>query len=214
MEFTIRKYDSKDRADIRRISCETAFLEYNRKQIFDDDEILADVFTLYFTDYEPDSCFVAVVDGRVIGYIIGTTDALTMKRLSRQKIAGFIFLKAFSRGVFFKTTNLKFLFSFLKSFLQGEFKEPSFLKDFPTMLHINVSKEFRDKGIGSKFIETYLNLLEEKKSKGVHFGTLSERAKNFYLKTGFTVLFHGVRSYLKPYIGESVNYYVLGRKLK
>jgi len=213
MEFTIRKYESKDRADIRRISCETAFLEYNRKRIFDDDEVLADAFTLYFTDYEPDSCFVAVIDGVVSGYIIGTTDAIRMVHIFRSRIGGFLFMKALRRGIFFSQIDLEFLFCLLKSFVKREFKEPSFLKDYPSMLHINVSKQFRDKGIGSKLIETYLDFLKKNKSKGVHFGTLSERAKDFYLKMEFVVLHQGIRSYLKPYIGESVNYYVLGRKL-
>ena len=213
MECIIRKYDSKDRADIRRISCETAFLEYNRKRVFDDDEILADAFTLYFTDYEPGSCFVAVIDGVVSGYVIGTTDAFKMARISRSRIFRFLFMKALRRGIFFSQTNLELLFCLFKSFVKREFKEPSFIKDYPAMLHINVSKEFRGKGVGAKLIETYLDFLKENKSKGVHFGTLSERAKNFYLRMGFSVLHQGIRSYLKPYIGESVHYYVLGRKL-
>lgn len=67
----IRKFNNCDRKDIRRISCDTAFLEESRKVFFDDDEILADALTLYFTDYEPDSCFVAVKNDKIIGYIKG-----------------------------------------------------------------------------------------------------------------------------------------------
>ena len=77
----IRKFNNYDREDVRRISCDTAFSEGSRKNIFDDDEILADLLTLYFTDYEPNSCFVAVKNDQVIGYIIGTTDVKLMQKI-------------------------------------------------------------------------------------------------------------------------------------
>lgn len=63
----IRPFRKDDRESVRRISCETAFWGKNRKNIFADDEILADALTMYFTDYEPESCFVASV-GEVCFY--------------------------------------------------------------------------------------------------------------------------------------------------
>lgn len=90
---------------------------------------------------------------------------------------------------------------------------PIFKEEFPATLHINLAKEFRGKGIGEKLIETYLNFLKGEGVRGVHFGTVSEGAKNFFLKTGFTVLFQSTRTYLKPYLGKEINFYVFGREL-
>jgi hypothetical protein len=39
--------------------------------LFSDREVFADFFTRYYTDYEPDHCFVAVARDRVVGYLIG-----------------------------------------------------------------------------------------------------------------------------------------------
>jgi len=212
-DYSVRKYERKDRDSIRRISCETAFLEYPRKFLFDDDEILADALTLYFTDYEPESCFVAAVDNKVIGYIIGSKDAANMNRVFNSKIIFSLLKKALRRGVFCKWGNLKFFLYVVRSARKREFVMPDFSKEFPATLHINIDNAYRGQRIGEKLIETYLTFLKEEKVQGVHFGTFSEGAKKFFLKMGFTVLFQSKRTYLKPYLGKEIDFYVFGREL-
>ncbi len=213
IDFIIRKFEINDRAGVRHISCETSFLEYPRNMIFDDDEVLADALTLYFTDYEPESCFVVVQEGKVVGYIIGSKNVMEMERINNSKIIIPLFIKAVRRGVFFRWDNLKFFFYILKSALKGEFFMPNFVEEFPATLHINLQKEFRGKGIGEKLIKTYLDFLKEEGVGGLHFGTFSEGAKNFFLKMGFTVLFNRKRTYLKPYLGKEINFYIFGKRL-
>jgi GNAT superfamily N-acetyltransferase len=213
IECVIRKYDCNDRDSVRRISYETAFLECPRKLIFDDDEILADALTLYFTDYEPESCFVAVADNKVVGYIIGSKDAADIKRVFGSKIIIPVLIKAFSRGVFFKLVNLKYFFHVLLSALKREFIAPELSKDFPSLLHINIDEAYRGQGIGERLIQIYLAFLKEEGSRGVHFGTISERAVTFFLGNGFNILFQNKRTYLKPYFNKAVNFYIFGRKL-
>ncbi len=41
---------------VRKISWDTALLGESGSIFFDNEEILSDVLTLYFTDYEPESC--------------------------------------------------------------------------------------------------------------------------------------------------------------
>ncbi len=212
-DYSIRKYEKKDRDSIRRISCETAFLAHPRKLLFDDDEILADALTLYFTDYEPESCFVAVVDDKVIGYIFGSKDVARMNRIFDSKITFSILRKALGRGVFCKRVNLKFFFYVLRSALKKEFVMPDFSKDFPATLHINIDNAYRGQRIGERLIETYLIFLKDEKIQRVHFGTFSERAKKFFLKMGFRVLFQSKRTYLKPYLGKEIDFYVFGKEL-
>ena len=83
MEVVIRTYNPADRNSVRTISCRTSFLEFDRKMFFDDDEVLADVLTLYFTDYEPQSCFIAESGNKVIRYVSGTVNAAAMGRVVR-----------------------------------------------------------------------------------------------------------------------------------
>ena len=41
---------------------------------------------------------------------------------------------------------------------------------------------------------------------------ISEDAKDFFIKMGFTIFFQGKRSYFKPYLGKVINFYVFGKK--
>ncbi len=209
----IRPFTKNDRKDIRRISCDTAFLGVDKKLFFDDDDILADALTLYYTDYEPQSCFVAVEKNRVIGYIIGSKDTGKMDMVFRNKVLPKLIGKAFIRGIFFRIKDLKFLLHIAGSFLKSEFSTPDFSKQYPATLHINIDEKFRGRRIGEKLIERYLNYLKEEKAQGIHFGTMSEGAKNFFLKTGFLVLFEGKHSYLEYITKQTLPYYILGRKL-
>jgi len=210
----IRKFNNCDREDIRRISCDTAFLEEPRKVFFDDDEILADALTLYFTDYEPDSCFVAVKNDKIIGYIIGTTDVKLMQKIFFIRIIPLLIIKALNKRIIFKRNALNFLIHLLLSLLKGEFIRPDFSKKYPATLHINIDKAFRRQNIGKQLIECYLKFLKEKNVSGVHFGVMSESAKEFFIKLGFNILFRSKLSYLRYYLGKFIPYYILGNLLK
>ena len=210
---SIRKFILLDREALRRISCETAFAGAPREKIFSDDEILADALTVYFTDHEPESCFVAVADNKVVGYISGAKDALAMERVFARRILPALLLKAFRRGVFFNRYNLRLFWYCLGSMFKGEFRAPGFSGEFPAILHINLDKNFQRQAIGSKLIERFLEYLREEGVPGVHFGTLSEGAGVFFKKTGFNLLFQSKRSYLRPYIGRDLGFYVFGKKL-
>lgn len=211
--IVIRKFSVQDRESIRRISCETAFATEPREKIFSDDEILADALTIYFTDYEPQSCFVAVENNRVVGYISGAKDAMAMERIFNRRILFGLLMKAFRRGVFFNRKNLRLFWHCLISMLKGEFRALDFSKEFPAILHINLDKNFQGQAIGSKLIARFLQYLREEGISGVHFGTLSEGASIFFTKAGFDLLFQGRRSYLRAYIGKDLEFYVFGKKL-
>jgi ribosomal protein S18 acetylase RimI-like enzyme len=209
----IRSFKSVDRDDVRRISCETAFLGEPRELFFDDDEILADGLTLYFTDYEPDSCFVAVESEEVIGYIIGTTDVAVMQRIFRLKVAPRLLVKALRKGVVFRRNTVKLLMHVTAGFFKGEFSTPHFSRQYPATLHVNIDENFRGRKIGKQLVEHYLSFLRGKAVRGVHFGTMSEEAKTFFTRLGFTVLSNRKRSYLKYRLGRDVTHYVFGKTL-
>lgn len=208
---SIRGFLPQDREDLRRISCENAFLGLKPGEVFSDNEVLADALTLYYTDYEPQSCFVAIADNRVVGYIIGTKDTSVMGRISGKNIFPRLIWKALRRGDFLNIGNLKFMFYILRSACRGEFFIPDFSKKFPAMLHIGIESGYRQAGIGARLIKTYEAYLKEQRARGVHFGTLAEGAKDFFVKMGFTILAQARRSYFKPYLGKEVNFYVFGK---
>jgi len=210
-DIIIRRFNKNDREKVRSISCETAFLGRAREEFFDDDEILADGITLYYTDYEPDACFVALSGDEIIGYLTGSQDVNKMRRVFNRRIMPGLWGKALRKGVLRKRHTQRFIVNIIASFFKGEFWSPDFSKKYPATLHINIDKNFRGQGTGARLIENYLQFLREKGVSGVHFGTMSESAKAFFLKRGFNVLFTGKRSYLRYSVGKNSPYYMLGK---
>ena len=209
----IRKYNAKDRPMVRQISCKTALMGEPGAVFFDDDEILADVLTVYFSDYEPESCFVAECENSVIGYLLGAKDVKRMDKIFSDKIARPLFIKALRRFAFFHKKNVKFLFHVFLSLMKGEFKAPIFSKDYPAALHINIIKEYRARGIGSKLINAYLDYLKEQSVKGVHFATMSDKATHFFNKQNFQPLFQGKRSYFRYFLGKNMPIFIYGMRI-
>lgn len=211
--ISIRKLDHNDRADVRRIACETAFLGESLASCFDDDEILADALTLYFTDYEPDSCLVAVDEDRVVGYVTGAKNSATMRRVFRAKVMPRLFRKAVLTGTCFRPKAWRFLFHVMMSFLRGEFCTPDVSREYPATLHINVDARFRGTKVGTQLMDRYLGFLKSEAVPGVHVNTMSERARSFFQKQGFGLLAEGKRTFLRYCLRRDLPFYILGKRL-
>ncbi len=210
-KVVIRKYAPQDRADVRRISYDTACLG-RAKDIIDDRELLADMLTLYFTDYEPESCFVAVFQNRVVGYLIGTKNSVKMNSISTFKIIPSLIFKAIQRGIVFQKKSARFLFHVIVSFLKGEFRMASFCHKYPAIFHINIDPDFRGYKVGDQLVDHYFRFLKSFDVTGVHVCTMSDRAKDFMTKCGLEVLYKTKRSYLRYLINEDVPIYILGKR--
>ena len=211
--LVIRKYESRDRPAVRRICCDTALMGEPSAIFFDDDEIFADALTAYFTDYEPESCLVAEQGQTIVGYLIGAKDVKRMDKIFAGKIAVPLLIKALQRGALIRKKNVQFLLRVFLSLIKGEFKTPAFSKDYPATLHINITKECRMAGIGSKLINTYLDYLRAQEVKGVHFATMSDKAGRFFSKLNFQLLFQGERSYFRYFLGKNIPVYIYGMQV-
>jgi len=197
---------------VRAISCETAFLG-KHELFFDDDEILADALTQYYTDYEPTSCFVAESESAVVGYIIGAKDVTRMATIFWRDIFNGLLIKAWQHKVFFQRKASSFFLHIAVSALRGEFISPHFARQYPAALHINIRQGFRGQGVGTRLIARYVSYARETGVKGIHFGVFSHGAREFFEKTGFKVLFKGNRSFFRYRLGEDVPFFVLGKIL-
>ena len=206
----IRKFQKRDREEVRRISCATALVGKPSSIFFAGDELFADCLTLYFTDYEPESCFVAESRGKVVGYIIGAKDA---SRIGRKDFLFRILLKTIASAALLKPKNLLFIWHCLMSFLKREFSEPGFSQDYPATLHINVHEDSRGLKIGAGLIGAYLEYLKEEGVRGVHFATMSERASGFFSQQGFELLYKGKRSYFRYILHHDLPLYIYGKRL-
>ena len=212
-KISIRPYRLEDRFSVREIAWATAFKGESAQAFFEDKEFLADFLTLYFTDYEPGSCFVAECGPRVVGYILGATDERRLNSVFRIRIIWSLLAQALRRGVFFSGRNLRFFGGCVMSFLKGEFIGPDFSKDYPAVLHINVSSGLRGSGTGARLMSAYLEYLKKEGVRGVHLATASDDSRRFFEKQGFILLHQARRSYFRYLLGKDIPVYILGRKI-
>ncbi len=209
----IRKFHKDDTDSVRNIAWDTAFMGEPADAFFEDKEILEDFLTLYFTAYEPESCFVAEKENRIIGYLLGAKDTNVISWVFAKKILPCLLFKAVARGTLFKPKNAVFIKNLLKSMIKKEFKQPDFHKSYPAVLHINLKKGFRGQGIGSNLISAYIDYLTKQNITGLHLATMSEKAKEFFAKTGFTQAYRASRSYFKYILHKEISVYIYAKNV-
>ena len=213
LSVNIRKFEKKDRDQVRSISHDTAFMGQPASLFFEGREIICDALNLYFTDYEPESCFVAEANSTVVGYLIGAKSKITAENFFKDRVILYLFWKALRSGVFLKRKNIAFIFSCLQAFLTGGLATPDFTKEYPATLHINISEKYRGKNIGTALISAYLGYLKQSLVPGVHLATLSQAGADFFAKQSFQLLYEGKRPYFRRILQKDVPLYIYGKKL-
>jgi len=211
--MNVRKFEPRDRDRVRDIFFNTALLGEPASMFFEGKEVISDALTLYFTDYEPQSCFVAEVDSRVVGCLIGAKDKVLEEKISFNEIYPCLIWRAITGGAFFKIKNLRFICAIFSSLLRGEFRLPVKLRDYPATLHINIDKDYRGADIGSRLISAYFDYLLNEGVRGVSLATMSDSAGKFFEAQGFKLLHTGKRSYFKYILHKDLPLHIYARTL-
>ena len=211
VEVKIRKFQAKDRDAVRQIVYDTALIGDSAALFFQGQEIISDALSLYFTDYEPGSCFVAEINNQIVGYLIGAKDKIAAEAIFNRRIVLPLIFKAFKKGIFLNLKNLKFIFSCLIDLVKNGIHTPDYNSTYPATFHLNIKDHFRGLDIGAKLIITYLDYLKIKGVPGVHLATMSERAANFFLAQGFRQLYKGKRTYFRHVLQRDLPLYIFGK---
>ena len=136
-DFVIEKMEESDREAIREICCDTGNTGKDIRPLIDDENLFADIWTLYYTDYEPQSAFVARVGGKTVGYLTGCLDTRHFNRVFSRKLIPLIIFKA-ARGHYrLGSKTLIYLKNILSQLLKGKVYPPLHL--YPAHLHININ---------------------------------------------------------------------------
>ncbi len=171
----IREYQVTDKQNLQKICIITAIPQKNEQG----ETVLNLLYNDYYTEQEPESCFVLVDDNdSAVGYIICAKDFFKYK-------------KVFTQEYLPKVKKLSYMQYILKKL--SLIVERSFAKDYPAHLHIDISPDFTGKGSGSMLMNALLDHLKEQKVKGVMLGVSEKntRAIAFYYRHGFTKLLSG-----------------------
>ncbi|GAB3476233.1 GNAT family N-acetyltransferase [Amycolatopsis cihanbeyliensis] len=144
-----------------------------------------------YLDREPESVFLAVVDGALAGYLVGCLDGRTFPSESDRLVGA---IKR-HRLMFRPRTAAFFARALADTALAAVRREPT-AGDFdddrwPAHLHINVEPRARGTGAAAGLMNRWFDRLRETGSPGCHLQTLREntRAVRFFERMGFVA--HG-----------------------
>jgi ribosomal protein S18 acetylase RimI-like enzyme len=184
MKIVIRPYEPADRPEIRRICYETGFMGAPSDWYWRDFKSFADIWTGYYTDREPESTFVAVQEGKVLGYLLGCVDT----RRAPSDAAN-ILNQTFKRFLLVRSGTAGYLWRTIADLLRGT-PIPSHEVDlelYPSHLHIDLLPEARGSGAGSALMHAWFDRLAKVRSPGCHLGTLGENTNGiaFFERMGF-----------------------------
>ena len=177
--IVIRGYDSTDRAAIREI-CRQAARQTPNPLFQQDNELVAMLFLDYYLDYEPDCCFVAESNGRVVGYIVGCKCTDDYERVLRRRITPRVLVRIARKIItlqYRRKETYRALWWYLMmrpGALSAEEARPP-LDKYPAHSHFNVGRGYRGQGIGYKLGVALERCLKKRGIKGIH-ASLVEKA--------------------------------------
>lgn len=166
----VRPYDSKDRNDVRRVCLETSGLPIKSEK---DRKYLFYMYNDYYTDFEPESCFVLADNNDVAqGYILCAKDCSSYA----ENMAKFYLPRILQLG------HKYYLMAKYEILIHGFYR-----KKYPAHLHIDISPSFQGKGGGTALVNALKAHLKENGIEAVMLsaGEGNKGAIAFYKKNGF-----------------------------
>ena len=143
----IRPYRSGDRARIRHLICATALRGRPLSAFFEDDGILVKLFLDYYLSHEPESCFVAESEGRVVGYILGCKDSRRYLRVVVFRYGPQLLARLLLRLLTGRYRRLNTYRTLWWAVARAWREVPAAdLRRFPAHMHIGVDQELRSQG--------------------------------------------------------------------
>jgi len=185
-QFEIRNFRPADRAEVRRLCCETGFLGNPIDPVFEDRELFADYLTAYYTDWEPESSFVLLVDSEVKGYLLGSRFPLRQQLYNIYQNAS-LFLRGICRLPRYGPASREFA----KWILCNGWREVPAAPRRCAHFHINLLAEARNVATTRALMDAYLKYLHEHGEKRVYGQMVtfeSRRGSKMFERYGFKVL--------------------------
>jgi len=184
--FELRPYRPGDRERVRHLCCETGFLGNPIDPVFEDRELFADYLTAYYTDWEPESSFVLLVDGEIEGYLLGSRFPKRQQFYNLyQNIS--LFLRGITRYFRYSRTSREFI----QWIIRNGWREVPAAPRQCAHFHINLLPEARNVSSTRALMDAYLQYLHkhgEKKVYGQMVTYESRRGSRMFERYGFKVL--------------------------
>jgi len=172
---------------IREIACDTADMGEPVESFFGDREVVVDLLTRYYTDYESESLWVAEYERKIIGYLTGSLNTRRYFRVMAWRLVPQIVIKSIFRGVFLRQDTWRLFNSAIKTGWLGGFRRNIPLDKYPAHLHLNIQKGFRSQDVGKRLVERFIEQVEVRGLRGIHLAVRQDnvRARKFFEHLGF-----------------------------
>ena len=186
----IRSYVPRDRDALRHLCCDTADQGGPVERFFRDREVFADLVTRYYTDYEPQSAWVAEHQGQLVGYLTGCLDTHRYRRIMARGVIPLMVCKALRRGVLGSREIWRLARARLQNCQRGGWRHEVPLDRYPAHLHVNVQQGFRSQQVGRQLVEQFLVHVRAAGLPGVHAAVVEDNraACHFFERLGFLAL--------------------------
>jgi GNAT superfamily N-acetyltransferase len=182
-DTVIRPYRPTDRDDLYDVCLRTAAAGGDATGLYQDPELVGDIFAGPYAWLEPDFAFVLDNGTRVTGYIVGVPDT---SRFAEEMRTRWLPLVADRHPE--PTGPPESPDEEMASLLyHPERMVRPALVDYPAHLHIDLLPESQRSGFGRRLVRTLLDALHEHGVPRVHLGMLSANtpARPFYDRLGF-----------------------------
>lgn len=166
MDRIVRPYIPADRPAVRRIYGDDEFARPRLLKKFPRfGEYLADEMS-YYPDYEPESLFVAEMNGQVVGALQGAVDTSRFAEVYQKHIRPLLLRRCLAGAYGWPGWLPAILCT---EWADREVKAPSFnRKQYPAHLHIGLLPEWRRMGLGTELMERYAAYLRQRGIPGYH----------------------------------------------
>ncbi len=188
--FLIRGYRRSDREAVRKLCCDTGFLGDPIDPVYEDRELFADFLTTYYTDHEPESCFLLEMDGEIRGYLLGSRKPLRNQLYALYQNV-WLFFRALTRYFRYKARSRRFIRWLL---VHAHF-------------HVNLLPDARKVSTTRALMSAYLSYLYRSGEKRVYGQIVtfeSRRGEKMFERYGFKVLNRGEITKYKAFYPGSV----------
>ncbi len=173
----VRPYRAEDRAAVRAICFDTGLMGESIAAQFADKEAFADLFTGYYTDHEPQSCFVVEApDARVVGYLVGTLDTRKAHSVDRV-MAGLTFTRVLPA----RPSTARFFWRGVadsaRMLLRGQHKLEPDLDLYPAHTHFSLLPEARQAPISAGLYRAFMLYAKKQGCPGLHGEVFAENTR-------------------------------------
>jgi hypothetical protein len=165
----VREYRPGDREAVRRICRETGLKGDPTWRFFEDHEVLTALYADYYLDHESDACFVAEVDGRVVGYQLTCPDTRRRNRILATRVLPRLALRVVFRlltGRYRNPETYRALWWMASRSWRERMKVP--LDEFPAHGHFNMDAAHRGAGLGNRLNRISKAHDDEHDVRGMH----------------------------------------------